>query len=105
MIETMNPVILSVAHEAHGCKDWMEVKQKWGSKVCLYGYMDPANILYLGTPDRVRQECQKEIEELGEGGGFILGPGCEFPPNASLLSAVAMMDGAKIYGQYQNTGS
>ena len=105
MIETMNPVILSVAHKAHGCKDWREVKQKWGSKVCLYGYMDPANILYLGTPDQVKKECQKEIEELGEGGGFILGPGCEFPPNASLLSAVAMMDGAKIYGQYKNTES
>jgi uroporphyrinogen decarboxylase len=105
MIETMNPVILSVAHKADGCKDWMEVKQKWGSKVCLYGYMDPANILYLGTPDQVRQECRKEIEELGQGGGFILGPGCEFPPNASLLNAMAMMDGAKIFGQHKNTGS
>jgi len=102
MIETMNPAILSVAHEANDCKDWSEVKKKWGRKVCICGHVNPAHILYLGTQEQVKEECRKEIGELGEGGGFILGAGCEFPPNASLLNAIAMMEGTKIYGRYKS---
>ena len=105
MIETMHPEVLSIAHRAADCRDWVEVKKKWGREVCVYGYMDPIHTLYLGTSDQIKKECKKEIEELGQGGGFILGPGCEFPSNASLLNAVAMMDGAKLYGQYTEARS
>jgi len=34
-------------------------------------------------------------------GGFILSTGCEFPPNGSLLNAIAIMDAAKAYGSYR----
>jgi uroporphyrinogen decarboxylase len=100
MIETMNPAILSVAHRAEGCTEWAEVKKKWGKKVCICGYINPAHILYLGTEAQVIEECRKEIDEMGRGGGFILAAGCEFPPNASLLNAVAMMEATKTYGRY-----
>jgi uroporphyrinogen decarboxylase len=48
----------------------------------------------------MKQECKKEIEELAEGGRFILATGCEFPPNGSLMNAIAMMEAAELYGKY-----
>lgn len=102
MMETMNPAILSVAHEADDCSDWPEVKRRWGKKVCICGHVDPSLTLYLGRPEQIREECRKEIDELGKGGGFILGAGCEFPPNASLINAIAMIEATKDFGRYDN---
>jgi uroporphyrinogen decarboxylase len=48
----------------------------------------------------MKQECKKQIEELGKDGGFILATGCEFPPNGSLMNAIAMMEAAELYGKY-----
>jgi uroporphyrinogen decarboxylase len=48
----------------------------------------------------MKQECKKEIDELAEGGRFILATGCEFPPNGSLMNAIAMMEAAELYGKY-----
>ncbi|MBI2876656.1 MAG: hypothetical protein HYY20_07225 [Candidatus Tectomicrobia bacterium] len=41
------------------------------------------------------------MEDLSRGGGFILASGCEFPPNASLLNARAMVEAAELYGAYR----
>lgn len=47
------------------------------------------------------EESRKCIETFkGCNGGFILAPGCEFPPNGSLLNAMAMVQAAKTYGVY-----
>ena len=73
---------------------------KWGDKVTIIGYASPAEYAFLGTPEDMRQECKKEIEELGANGRFILATGCEFPPNGSLMNAFAMMEAAELYGKY-----
>ena len=56
--------------------------------------------MFLVTPDEVKEECKRQIEALAKGGGFILSTGCEFPPNGSLLNAIAMMEAAELYGRY-----
>jgi uroporphyrinogen decarboxylase len=77
-----------------------ELKAKWGKKTTLCGYASPAQYAFLGTPEEMKMECKKEIEELGKDGGFILATGCEFPPNGSLMNAIAMMEAAELYGKY-----
>ena len=56
--------------------------------------------MFLGTPEEVKMECKRQIEALNKGGGFILATGCEFPPNGSLMNAIAMMEAAELYGKY-----
>jgi uroporphyrinogen decarboxylase len=56
--------------------------------------------MFLGTAEQVKEECKREIQELGKGGGFILATGCEFPPNGSLMNAIAMVEAAELYGRY-----
>jgi len=99
-IEEMAPVAISYAYLPDDCKDMAELKAKWGDKTCLCGQIDPATYMFLGTPEETKQECKRQIEALGKGGGFILATGCEFPPNGSLLNAIAMMEAAELYGRY-----
>ncbi len=99
-IEAMEPVCISFAETTDDCETMAEVKEKWGKKTCLAGYVSPAAFGFLGTPEQMKMECKKQIEELGKDGGFILATGCEFPPNGSLLNAIAMMEAAELYGKY-----
>jgi uroporphyrinogen decarboxylase len=99
-IETMKPVCISFAYEPDDCKDLAETKAKWGDKTCLAGTVSPAQYAFLGTQEDMRQECKRQIELMGKGGGFILATGCEFPPNGSLMNAIAMMEAAEMYGKY-----
>ncbi|MGA2224272.1 MAG: uroporphyrinogen decarboxylase family protein [Syntrophobacteraceae bacterium] len=99
-MEAMNPVAISYAYLPDDCKDDVELKEKWGGKTTLCGTVSPAKYMYLGTPEDVKAECKKQIEALGKGGGYILATGCEFPPNGSLLNAIAMMEAAELYGKY-----
>jgi len=99
-IEAMEPVAISFAYPADDTADMHELKAKYGKKTCLCGYVSPAQYAFLGTPEEMKEECRKEIEELGKDGGFILATGCEFPPNGSLMNAMAMMEAAELYGKY-----
>jgi uroporphyrinogen decarboxylase len=99
-IETMNPVAISFAHIPADCEDMKEAKDKYGDKITLVGYVDTSRYLFLGTPGEVKEECKREIEELGNGGRFILSTGCEVPPNGSLLNVIAMMEAVELYGKY-----
>jgi len=99
-IETMEPVAISYAYTPADCKDMKEAKEKYAGKTTLCGHVDPAQHMFLGTPEDAKQECKRQIEEMAEGGKFILATGCEFPPNGSLLNAIAMMEAAELYGKY-----
>jgi len=101
VIKWMNPVAISVAYPAYGCKTWEEHAIKWGKKVVTIGYSHPANTGLVMTREEILEDCRSQIELFRKhGAGFILSTGCEFPPNGNLLSVVAMVDAGKLYGQY-----
>jgi uroporphyrinogen decarboxylase len=99
-MEAMNPVAISFAYLPDDCKDDAELKAKWGDKTCLAGYVSPAAHMFLATPEEAKMECKRQIEAFKKGGGYILATGCEFPPNGSLMNAIAMMEAAEQYGKY-----
>lgn len=100
MIETMNPGAISIAKLPEDCQNWTEVKEQWGSSVVLIGAVDPTQFCFLGTPDQMKAECKRFIDMMGKNGRYVLAPGCEFPPNGSLLNAKAMVEAAEEYGKY-----
>ena len=104
-MNSCNPDVYHIAHLPPDCKDWKEVKEKYGSQVCLQGYVDAAYYGIFGNPQEIKEECKKQIQELGKGGGYILGSGCEYPSNASLLNAKAMVEAAELYGRYGSKGT
>jgi len=101
VIKWINPVAISVAYPAYGCKTWEEHAKKWGKKVVTIGYSHPANTGLVMSPDEVIEDCRDQIELFrAHEAGFILSTGCEFPPNGNLLSVVAMVTAAKRYGAF-----
>jgi uroporphyrinogen decarboxylase len=93
-IRSMAPDVISFAHLPDDCSSRRELKERYGDQVTLLGYV-PTPLLVHGTPRDVMEECRKQIDELAPGGGFILAPGCEYPPNIPLTNAFAMVDAAR----------
>jgi uroporphyrinogen decarboxylase len=106
-LEAMEPAFLSYAYLPDDCKSWPEVKAKYctgpwvpGKNTCLVGHLSPATHLFLGNPDEIKAEAKAEIDVMAKGGGWILAPGCEFPPNGSFINLAALIESAELYGRY-----
>ena len=99
MIEAMNPKAISFLHVADDCESLAEVKAKYGQRTALMVCIPPPWIA-TATADEVMAECQRQIATLGEGGGYILATGCEYPANASMDNARVMVQAAKKHGRY-----
>lgn len=96
-IRSMEPDAISFAHLPDDCQSHRELKEKYGDQVTLIGYI-PTPLLVHGSPRAVMDECRRQIDDLAAGGGYILAPGCEYPPNISLTNAFALVKAAEVYG-------
>jgi uroporphyrinogen decarboxylase len=96
-IRSMEPVAISFAHLPDDCSDRKELKRRYGDQVLLMGMIDTPLLSY-GTPHEVIEECRRQIDDFAPGGGYILAPGCEFPMNAPLENAYAIVKAAELYG-------
>ncbi len=82
-----------------GPTDIFLAKEVLGNRVCIMGDV-PSNMLALGSPSEVDEYCHRLIEEVGKGGGFILGSGCELAPNAKPENVKVMFESIVKYGYY-----
>jgi len=76
-----------------------KAKQVLGGKVCLYGNI-PSALLVYGEPEQVDQACRQLIVDCASGGGFILGSECEVPWDSKPENVRAMLRAAEKYGRY-----
>ena len=95
-IKFMEPDVISFAHLPDDCASAKELKERYGGHITLLGYV-PTTLLIDGTPHAVMEECRRQIEVLAKDGGYILAPGCEYPPNIPLTNAFALVEAARRY--------
>jgi len=95
-IKFMEPEVISFAHLPDDCATEKELKERYGDHSTLLGYV-PTPLLVNGTPQAVMEECRRQIDTLGRDGGYILAPGCEYPPNIPLTNAFALVEAARRY--------
>lgn len=78
--------------------DIFKAKEVLGNHVCIRGNV-PSSLLCTGTPEEVKAYCQKLIDVVGKGGGYIMDAAAgldeEKPGNVK-----AMIDFTKEYGVY-----
>ena len=95
-IESMQPEAISFLYPPDDCKDFAETKQKYGDKTMLIGAVTPSWLLHA-TRQEVIGECDRQMDAMARGGGFILATGCEYPSGLSADNARAMVEAAKNY--------
>jgi len=88
-----------VVAQFDGGTDIFRAKEIIGDRICIYGDV-PAGMLALADPAEVDEYCHRLIEEVGKGGGFILGSGCEVAPNAKPENVRTMLHAVEKYGYY-----
>lgn len=79
-----------------GTTNIFNAKKVLKDHVCLMGDV-PASLLVAGTIKEVEKYVRRLVEEVGEGGGFILGTGCSMPPNAKFENVKTMIDTCRSY--------
>ena len=79
--------------------DMGEARRNFGDRVAFMGNIEPSRVLFQGTPEAVYDECVACMSTArAEEGGFILGSGCEVPPNAPPENIRAMVRAAREFG-------
>jgi uroporphyrinogen decarboxylase len=78
--------------------DIVKAKEVLGDRMCLKGNVS-AVLLAFGETAEVEARCEELIRAVGNGGGFILGSGCEVPLNAKAQNVAAMIRVARGWGR------
>lgn len=67
--DILNPVQVS----AKGM-DTAQLKNRYGARIVFWGAIDTQQVLPGGTPDDVRREVHRRVEDLGTDGGYVAAP-------------------------------
>jgi len=75
--------------------DPVEIKKKFGDKLCLWGTIDEQHTLPFTNPETVRNEIAERIRTVGRDGGLILSPTHNIQLDTPLENFFAMIDAIK----------
>jgi methylmalonyl-CoA mutase cobalamin-binding domain/chain len=79
-----------------GTTDIFKAKEILKGHMCISGDV-PAALLSLGRPEEVEAYCRRLIDEVGDGGGFMLTTGCECPIDVRPENLRAMVETGRSY--------
>ncbi|MHB8908223.1 MAG: cobalamin-dependent protein [Syntrophales bacterium] len=80
--------------------DIVEVKRRWGKKLCLIGNINLDSTLTLGTPDDVRAEVYERIRTIAPGGGYMVSSSNSITDYVPPENMKALLDATYEYGRY-----
>jgi uroporphyrinogen decarboxylase len=96
-IDIFNPVQVS----ADGLGDTAALKREFGSDLTFWGGVcNPQGTLPFGTPDDVRAETRRRLDDLMPGGGFVAAPIHNIQDNTPPENIMAMYETIHEHGIY-----
>ncbi|GFN24260.1 uroporphyrinogen decarboxylase family protein [Thermanaeromonas sp. C210] len=96
-IDALNPVQVSAKN-----MDTKRLKKEFGDVLTFWGGgVDTQQVLNLGTPQQVKDEVKRRIEDLAPGGGFIFTPVHNVQPDVPPENYMAMWEAWEEYGKYR----
>ncbi len=95
-IDVLNPVQVSATG-----MDTKELKKRFGADITFYGGgVDTQHILPHGSPQQVRDEVRRRIDDLAPGGGFIFNTVHNIQADVPPENIMAMWEALREYGIY-----
>jgi uroporphyrinogen decarboxylase len=91
-VEALNPVQVSAAG-----MDPVELKRKYRGRMAFWGAMDTQTVLPRGSVEDVEKMVEDRIEQMGEGGGYVLAAVHNIQPDVPLENILAMFRYAREY--------
>ena len=82
--------------------DIFKAKEEIGHHQCIAGGIKDSQFI-LGTAEEMRQQVKILCETVGQGGGFIISGGCNFPYTAKPENLRALIDAVLKYGVYDTS--
>ena len=78
----------------------VEVKKRWGKRLCLIGNINLDSTLTLGTPEDVRAEVYERIRTIAPGGGYMAASSNSITDYVPVKNMKALLDAAYEFGKY-----
>jgi len=95
-VDILNPVQVSATG-----MDSAELKREFGKDVTFWGGgVDTQNVLGSGSPEEVRADTHRRIEDLASGGGFVFATVHNIQGNVPPENIMAMWETLQEYGIY-----
>jgi hypothetical protein len=82
--------------------DIFKAKKEIGHHQCIAGGIKDSQFI-LGTPEEMRRQVRTLCETVGQGGGFIISGGCNFPYATRPENLRALIDAVLEYGVYDRS--
>jgi len=83
-----------------GAMDLKDVKERYGSRICILGNVDCRRVLPFGAEEDVRRDVRRCIDAAAYGGGYILASSNSLHANCKVENVYTMVDEARKYGRY-----
>ncbi len=103
LMPVMDDIVASGVSGLHpiqpNAMDIIEVKKKYGKKLCLLGNID-MDIMARKEPKDVEELVKKNLRNIAPGGGYIVGASNSVPEFIPLKNYNAMRETALKYGRY-----
>ena len=91
-VDALNPVQVSTAG-----MNPKALKEKYQGRMAFWGGIDSQQVLPMGSVKDVKSAVEKTIEQMGEGGGYILSAVHNIQPDVPLENILAMFQHAREY--------
>ena len=75
--------------------DPYEMKSLYGDRLAFYGGVSVQQLLPHGTPQMVRDEVRRLMDEVGRDGGFIIAPSHDMPGDIPVDNMVAFIEAVR----------
>ena len=95
-VDILNPVQVSATG-----MDSAELKREFGKELTFWGGgVDTQNVLGTGTPEEVREEVRRRLDDLMPGGGFVFATVHNIQGNVPPENIMALWETVQRYGVY-----
>ena len=92
IVEIGLDVLESVQPEAAGMNPYA-LKREYGGDITFWGGLGSQSTIPFGAPAEIKAEIARLCREMGQGGGYVLGPSKGLQPETPTLNAAAVVEG------------